>query len=385
MSRVVQTASSQSSTPPIGSFVRYAVMTLSAVLFPSTSDARAQGVTLGSVSSSTSGPVLSMESPLGPIVYHAGRGVRFDRFGLTIGGFTTVEIDREEGDTTVYELDGVNFLINFEPTDFLHFFSEVEIGDIFTYEAASDDVDSDVVVDIERLYVDLVRSDALNLRVGKFLTPIGRWNLVPAEPFTWTASEPILVERAFDDTQTGVALHGTTYPGGDTLRYWLYGQVFDPLDPSEDPVPAERSAGGRIEYGGPLDRWSVGASLLASEQKNEWNYLAGLDAVARMGALELTVEGVFAEGGIPDRDLWGVYLQGVYHLGAHHRFLRGFHLVARYEHFDPDGKSEDTDLWDVGLTWIPKPWLILKGGYRFADRDVDDATDGLFTSISVLF
>jgi hypothetical protein len=328
-------------------------------------------------------PVFSFDSPIGALEYRAGRGLQFGRTGLTVGGFSVVEFDDEEHGDLVVELDSVTFLVLLEPIDALRIFAEVEIGGLANYYADGDDFDHDPDAVVERLYMDWGQSDALNVRLGKFQTPVGRFNLVPAEPFVWTSSDPVQIDTAFDEHQTGVALFGTSYPGGNPLRYWLFGQVVDPFDADED--AADRSAGARLEFGGPLGDWSIGGSLLASKKKGEWQYLAGLDAQLRLGPLELTSEAVFSEGNIPDRDLWSIYLQGVHDLGLHLRWLQGLYLVARFEHFDRDGRDNDANLWDLGLTWIPKPWLNVKAGYRLTDRLTDDVSEGITASISVLF
>jgi hypothetical protein len=328
-------------------------------------------------------PLFSFDTPVGPLEYRAGRGLRVGDTGLTVGGFAVVEIDDEEhGDPTV-ELDSITFLILYEPVDALRFFAEIEIGKLADWEADGDDFDHDPEAVIERMHLDWSRSDAFNFRVGKFQTPVGRYNLVPAEPFVWTSADPVQLDRAFDEHQTGAAVFGTFYPGGNPLRYWLYGQMVDPLDADEE--VADRSAGARLEWGGPFGDWSLGSSLLASKRKGEWQYLAGIDGLLRLGPVELTSEAVFSEGNIEDRDLWSVYLQGVWDLGAHTRFLRGLYFVARYEHFNPDGRDNEANLWDLGLTWIPKPWLNLKAGYRLSDRITDDVAEGITASFSVLF
>jgi hypothetical protein len=331
-------------------------------------------------------PVLRIDGPLGPIEYFAGRGLRLGGTGLTVGGFTTLEIDREEHEPAEIAIDGVNLLVLFEPLDFLSGFAEIEIGDLLVVQTDRDDVWSDPNVQIERLYADLSHGDALNLRFGKFLTPIGRWNLVPAEPFVWTASEPVLVETAFDEFQTGGALFGSLYPGSGTLGYWLYGQFLDPLDPSEDPEPSHRSAGSRFEYTGALERWSIGTSFLASELDGGWSFLSGVDARLQIGPLELTSEFAVSGGDLEERDLWGVYLQGVYGLGEISSCLRHLYLVGRYEHFDPSSDwSRDVDLWDLGVAWQPLRFLNIKAGYRLSNRETDEVSRGLTASLSVLF
>jgi hypothetical protein len=333
-------------------------------------------------------PVFSVSSPLGSIDYVAARGLRLGRTGLTIGGFTTLEIDKEEGASGGLELDGLNFLLLWEPVDFLHAFAELEIENLFAVDFGTGDVESDPELTVERIYGDFTASDALNFRFGKFQTPVGIWNLVPAEPFIWTATEPVLVETAFDEHTTGGGFFGSFYPSQSSgrLDYWLYGQFMDPLDPSDSPLPADRSAGGRLRYAGPLESWAIGTSFLASELSGDWSFLGGLDAFWRIGRLELQSEFAIVRGDIPGRDLWGVYLQGVYGLDGLSRYLRGLYLVGRYEYFDPsDSPGKEVNLFDVGLAWIPANFLVIKAGYRFSDRQTELVQRGLFTSISILF
>ncbi len=329
--------------------------------------------------------LFSVDSPIGSIEYFTGRGLRLGRTGLTIGGFSTFEIEREEGGPGVFALDSINFLTLFEPIDALRGFAEIEVGDLFRVETDSDDVHSDPDVQIERLYGDYIHGDALSARFGKFQTPIGRWNLVPAEPFVWTTTQPLIVEFGFDEYTTGGALFGSLFPASGIVNYWLYGQALDPLDPQSDENPVDRSIGGRLEYGGRRGDWSVGASFQASEKNNAWSQLGGLDAFWQIGGLEFQSEFLISRGNIPDRDVWGIYTQGVYDLGELFAPLRRLYLVGRYEHFDPNESNRDTDLWDVGFTWMPRRFLILKAGYRFAERQTEDGPRGLTASISVVF
>ena len=324
-------------------------------------------------------PLFSIGSPIGPFEYRPGRGLRVGNTGLNIGGFSTVEFDREDSGALEIELDSINFLILYEPTPLFKAFVELEIDQLYAYEDAGGDVDSKPDVKVERLHGDLSLNDAFNFRAGKFQTPVGRWNLVPAEPFVWTANEPVLIERAFDEFQTGGALYGTVYPGAGTLEYWLYGQFSHPLDGDDDEDLADRSVGGRLEYGTPLRGWSFGASFLASQRNRDWSHLGGLDARWTGDRFELQTEFVYQQGDIPDRDLWGVFVEGVYEV------VPNFYLVGRYEYFDPTGANQDPHIVDLGVAVIPKPWLHLKLTYRAASQQTDDAARGLSASISVVF
>jgi hypothetical protein len=324
-------------------------------------------------------PVWTLDSPIGPFEYRAGRGLRVGRTGLNIGGFSTLEIEREESESGSLSLEGINFLVLFQPIEKIRAFMELEVGNLFRVDMGDGTVESDPVANFQRLYGDVSASDTLNARLGKFQTPVGRWNLVPAEPFVWTTTEPVVVNRAFDEHQTGGMLFGSFYPGSEVLSYWLYGQFVDPFDVESDESPADRGVGGRLEYSSTLAPWSAGTSFLASERDGQWSYLGGLDGVWATGPLELTAVFTLEGGDLEDRDLWDVYLQGVYEV------CRSFYLVARYEHFDPRGPEPASNIGDVGIAWLPRPYINFKAGYRFADRETDDVTRGLKVALAFLF
>ncbi len=334
---------------------------------------------LAPVREASSGALLSFDTPVGEVAYRTARGFRIGDTGLNVGGFGTVEMDRTEGSPFEIQLDSISFLLLYEPIESFRAFAELEIGDIFDYEAQGS-VESDVSFEVERLYGEVSLGDPVGFRFGKFQTPIGRWNLVPAEPFTWTASDPVLIDAAFDEHQTGLALIGATFPESGALEYWLYGQVVDPLDPSETPTPANRSIGSRLQYSRSLEHWSLGASFLAIEKRGEWSFLGGLDAEAQLGDFGLLAEFVYQNGAIGRRDMLGLFVQGRYEL------VRDVNLVARYEYFNRIGsKATAAHISDLGFAWQPAPWLILKATYRFSTRENDDVDRGLSSSISVVF
>ncbi|HEU4427685.1 MAG TPA: hypothetical protein VFT98_02935 [Myxococcota bacterium] len=320
-----------------------------------------------------------------PLDYTPARGVTFGSSGLTIGGFSTFELERPDREETELALDSVNFLVLYEPVDSLRFFGELEVGDLFSWESGSEEVESDPNAFFERLYAEYGASDALNFRFGKFQTPVGRWNLTPAEPFTWLATGPAIVEEGFDEHQTGVAIHGSFYPEKRVVSYWVYGQVIDAFDAESDDDPADRSVGGRLEYGDARGAWSFGASLLGSKKDGEWAATGGVDAKLRIGErLELSSEALVSGGDVPGRDYWGAFVEAAYPLDQLSPKLAKLYLVGRVEHFDLSG-AEAVQLVDFGLTWLPKDWLNLKVGYRAAIENAGDLNDGLKLSFSVLF
>ncbi|MGH8576166.1 MAG: hypothetical protein ACREXX_12495 [Gammaproteobacteria bacterium] len=324
--------------------------------------------------------VFHFDTALGRIDYHAGRGLRLGNTGLTIGGFAIVNAERLEGGESRGELEGPTFLFSFEPVPFLRGFAELETTELAHVRSGQSGIRSTPGVDVERLYGEAGLNDALNLRLGKFQTPIGRWNVAPAEPFVWTTSEPLIIEDVFDDKTTGAMLRGSFFPRDGALSYSLYGAFFDPIDPDAEAPPAKHSAGAYLEWAS-LGGWSVGASYFASETTTgKWHHLGGADLLWHpTDRVELTVEGIFGEAPRENGMLTGFYAQAVVET------LPTLYAVGRYEHFEPAGDDPAIDLLDVGFAWVPFYWLRLKADYRFADHLDERSAPGLRASFSILF
>lgn len=323
--------------------------------------------------------LFGFDTALGRIAYQAGRGLRVGRTGLTLGGFATAETEWLEGGESSGGAAG-NLFVFFDPVSFLHVFSELEFGNLAQVQSGEQGIRSDPQVEVERLYLDLGALDALNLRFGKFLTPIGRWNLVHAEPLVWTTTEPVIVEDVFDEFTTGAMLWGTVFPRKTALSYSLYGTFLGTLDPDPDFPPAQRSMGAHLEWAG-LGGWAVGASYWGSQRPGQaWHNLGGVDGLWQpLPRLELSGEAVFGEGSRGNGTLWGLYAQAVVET------VRTLYVVGRYERFDPPGPGRDLNLFDVGLAWVPRYYLRIKVDYRIANHDTERAPPGLFSSVSVLF
>ena len=324
-------------------------------------------------------PIEAAASDTPNVTYVPGRGLRVGESGLLIGGFTTFEIEAEAGESASFALDSINALVLYEPIDRFRVFSELELGGIVEADARGP-TESDVRFDFERLYGEVSLDDAIEVRFGKFQTPIGRWNLAPAEPFVWTAFDPVGLDTGFDEHQTGLEIRGTLLPETQALRYSLYGQVIDPLDPSDTPAPADRSVGARLEWDGWHETLSIGASFLATERGGEWSALGGADFEWQRGRLELLSEVFFQQGELEERDIFDAWLQ------ARVELIGGFSLVGRYEYFERvRSPSRASHIGDLGIAWQPRHWLIFKGTARLVSNEDDDVRRGFAASLSVVF
>jgi len=336
----------------------------------------------GSAPSEEGALLLDVPTPIGDLDYRAGRGLRVGNSGLTIGGFATAVGEILEGGKRDGGIDSLNFLISYRPLSFVHLFSEVELTQPLFVERGKEGLRAEAETSVDRLYADFGSSDAINLRVGQFFTPIGRWNLAPADPLVWTTSEPLLVEEVFDDSVKGAMVWGSLFPREQELSYSLYGTFFNPITPDPDALEPRHVAGAHFAWTGTgSGSPAVGISYSASQKHGgePWRSLVGVDAEwqphERVGLL---AEALFGEGPRTDGAVQAFFIQSVV------RTVPTLYAVARYERFDST-RDRAVDLFDIGLAWVPAPYLRFKADYEFADHVDDRSPPGFRFSFSILF
>ena len=333
------------------------------------------GVPMSPVEASES-PIGSWTTPIGDLSYTPGRGLRVGDTGLTLGGYSNVSLLRDEGEKAHLRLDDVSLFVIWEPVARLRFFSELEYAEIFDIDSKGHVDSPDESATVERMYVDGGISDALNVRAGIFLTPVGRWNVIHAAPLVWTTSRPLVTERPFDPNVTGVMLFGSWFPSAGTVTYSVFDQFAGPIEGNPEFDPADHSLGGRLQYdadGG----WSVGSSYLAARRGDDWRHVGGLDVLWSRRPLEIMGEALVqaGDGGGPE---WGLYVQPVLAVSARTA------LVARYEHYAVPGPSA-VNVMTIGVAFRLLPTVVVKAEYQVADRLTKVEPPGFRSSIAVLF
>jgi hypothetical protein len=312
----------------------------------------------------------------GGSVYEPGRGLRVGSTGLTLGGYSTIVASRDEGGPARLSLDDLALFVTWDPFSRLHFFAELEGEELLSVDDQGKGGRTEARFAVERLYGDLALRDWLNVRIGKFLTPVGRWNVIHAQPLVWTTSRPLVTFLPFDPHTTGAMVFGNLFPGNEAATYELFGQFTEQFAPDPTPQRADHSGGGRFEWtSGP--EWSIGSTYVALERHSAWQHVTGLDGLWSHGRFE--VMGEFAyETAVHGPGQWGLYLQGVMDVWRH------VYLVGRYEHYLPPAER-DVNLIVLGAAWKPWDAFIMKLEYDIADHRVEAAPPGIKSSVAVLF
>lgn len=315
--------------------------------------------------------------------YQLGHGLALGSTGFTLGGYGALSYeDVEDGEPASVALDSLSAMLWWDGGGSLHFLSETELDRGVTWQ--DDELttrDADVVS--ERLYVDWTPTEIVKLRVGKFLTPIGRWNVIHAAPLVWTTSRPLITEATFPTNATGLMAYGTLPLLPDGVEYSLYGAIGHELFENDELDTFSEAIGLRLAAN-LLPHTQVGLSAATYEQESDEEVrknLIGADFAWTWHRFE--VSGEFAHRSLQDRgttkDEHGLYLQLVAPLSQR------WYAVTRYERFDPEGTDEDLDLFIGGIDFKPLPSLVLKSEYSHATRNGQGVPDGFRASIAVLF
>jgi hypothetical protein len=313
--------------------------------------------------------------------YHLGQGLRLGNSGLTLGGYGSVRYEALRGNSPQLTVSALSLFISWDTETRIRFFSELELED-FTVARGEHSFDAhNNALEMERLYADVYLFDEATLRLGKFLTPVGRWNLIHADPLVWTTSRPLVTFQSFAPDTTGVMFYGSLLPLGEDVDYSVYAEITDDLDPDYREGPFSEAVGVHLATRlGPTELGFSYANFERGEEGDERENLFGLDFFWASQRLELTGEFLYRVGTRkPDGDEWGLFAQGTVPLSAR------FFAIGRYELFDPRGLFPGVHLWVAALAFRPLPPLVLRAEYSFARNNVAKVPEGFATSVALLF
>lgn len=300
--------------------------------------------------------------------------------GFKFGGYGSVGVTLPRDGDAEANVNELSFILAWEGESRFKFFSELEIDKPISWNDDKKFNSKDRALDLERLYVDYNASDKVNFRAGRFLTPVGRWNLIHAAPLVLTTTRPVVTNQFFPNSTNGVMAFGAVPVGNSAFEYSVYIEALkDEIDDDYD-VKFKDVKGARFTFG---QDFNVGLNLLSFVERSPMHpsyRLAGLDFLTHIKQVELTGE-AYKRWESSDKDGGnGAYLQASVPLPA----LPNWYGVVRVESLKrPD--EQDFERWTVGTTWRIKPTQVLKLEFTGGSRDQSESPRGFIASFAVLF
>ncbi len=314
--------------------------------------------------------------------YHLGEGLRLGNSGVSLGGYATASYsDLTNASSPRVGFDNLSLFVWWQGEGRWKFFSELDYENVWASNSHGQEGD-DRYLALERLYLDYDINELATVRAGKFLTPIGRWNLIHATPLVWTTTRPLVTTRTFPTNVTGLMLYGTLPAVADGMEYTLYASKGDEIRPNPVLDPFYEVYGAHAILPMPLNG-QLGISLADFEQedsRDEKRRLVGLDYFWSRNRYEFSAEGVyrFSENG----NLWdekGAFGQLVIPLSER------AYAVGRYEYYHPALETRATQLFVLGLNYRITPAIVLKAEWDSARNNNIGAPEGFLSSLCILF
>jgi hypothetical protein len=327
--------------------------------------------------------------------YELGQGYRLPALGLTAGGYLSVQISDLEGERSKATVQDLSLFLHGDPRPDWHFFSEIEVSNPVTLTEnglATNDID----LDFERLYLDHNLSSRSTLRFGKFLTPVGRWNQIHADPLVWTVSRPLTTSAAFARNASGAQLYGSWPLERSTIDYQVFIDDTAQLDPSEGhektymdlsvlpnpPSAFKRGAGARLRYRTFDDAFQTGISVAHYQLKDLPGFkdMIGADLFYLRDEIEYSGEIIYRkDDSQAAQNEWGGFVQVVVPLA------NNFYGIAMQEHYKAARFNEPVNSTSLGLTYRPTPPFSIKLERRESTGEQRLAPDGWLFSVALLF
>jgi len=328
--------------------------------------------------------------------YSLGQGLHFPQHRLIVGGYASLRYSDLEQQDWQFNIRDLSLFLSKFISNRWQLFSEIEIGDAMNV-SANRISGKDSEIDLERLYADYRSTREINLRFGKFLTPVGRWNVIHADPLVWTVDRPLTTAAAFARHATGAMLYGDIGLGESSLDYAMYGDDSDLLDPAQknelafedssiglSPRNAFRNAlGGHLAYHFWNDSVHIGVSYLRFKMQDlkDRKELFGADALWTVKGMEFSGEWIYRNslGSSSEGEERGGFVQGVLPLPGH------LYLVGRREKYRAAFLSTGATIDSLELTYRPHKAISVKLEHRDGRDNEIVAPSGWLGSLATLF
>ncbi len=311
--------------------------------------------------------------------YELGHGYRVNN-ALNLGAYFSLDYANGES-INRFRLDDMALLAYGNLPSNFSYLAELEAAPFYVKDYKNETSQINATLHKERLYLNYSYSDMFNFRLGKFITPIGYWNLEPINVLRDTSSNPLYSEKMFPKFVTGIQTDGYL-DEDEQIKYHLFAQFTDDIDKDYINIQNDFFLGVSIWYevSDEIDVGSSGGYYKTYEKKD----VSLVEANIKYDNYPFLLQTEWAYANIQNNVLYvntyqvGGYLQGMYNINPKNA------LVSRYEYFKDTQKNvmSENHIGIIGYSYRPMYAMSIKGEYQF---NSDSYLDKAIVSFSVLF
>jgi hypothetical protein len=323
--------------------------------------------------------LLLLGTLLGASEYRLGHGLEINQY-LSIGGYFSSKYENSTN-TKEYMLDDVAILAYGRLGEHFNYLIELEATEFWVRNFGNDTTQKNMHFHIERAWLNYKQSDYLSVKVGKFITPIGFWNLNPITVLKDTTSNPRYASEIYPKFTTGVMAYGYL-PFGESITYSIFLQNTKDLDPNYNNIKTDEYYGVELKKG--FEHLTVGFNMGEYEvdEVNE-EHIQYFGASLKYQKNNIQLLGEYSHltynplnNSNDKHNKYAYYLQGRYKVTPKH------FVVGRYERFKDEFHGVDEEIKLIGYNYRPAYPVSIKCEYQLHDNKDNNK---FLLSFSMLF
>ncbi len=310
--------------------------------------------------------------------YYLGEGMQVQDLPLYLGGYISLDYKSSQTEDR-YRINDVAFLAYGNHKKF-SYVAEFEAKEFYTkrYTTEADSSTYNSRVYAERVFLNYTLNENYQLKIGKYNSPVGLWNLYPINVFRETTSNPASTYIIYPKYTTGLLASYQSFGDGElSIDYML--QHNEDVDHEYNNYEIDKHYGFGVSYqvddysakinGGHFHKVNLGALedelyyvlLSAKYETDTYQVLSELGKQRSNDKVTTNYAG---------------YIQGLY------RYTQKHIAVMRVEAIDDRVNNINEELIILGLTYRPLYPVAIKYEYRFHSQNKLNQS---LISLSVLF
>lgn len=309
--------------------------------------------------------------------YQLGKGVQVGSLPFYLGGYFSVDYRNLDGENR-YRVDDLAIL-GYGSYEKLSYMLELEFKEFYVETHKNDmvEIKKDTNLHAERVYIDYNFNENYMLRVGKYNSSIGFWNLLPVNVLRETTSNPVSSNILFPKFTTGLNAAYSSYDSGE-FKIDVMLQNNEDIDDEYNNYKIDNHYGFGISYEKDDFTLKFNSGYFHKTKDEIPNNLYYFLISSRYESEKFQI--LTEIGSQKSKDEFTTnfagYIQGVY------RFTEEHLGVVRVESYDDVSTNTNDNLAIFGYTYRPLYPIAIKTEYQF--HSISKQNQFLF-SFSVLF
>jgi len=310
----------------------------------------------------------------------------FDKDQWSVSGYLKLKFQAPNQKPTAIEIDDLSIFVSANINRWINPFIEAEVFSVPLWKSGDGLKFNNAQFTIERLYNDIQVSEDNTIRLGKFLSPISRWNSIHAAPLVWTTNRPITTRFSFANYISGIKFrHEFDFFSGHAIEFfWQPYQEFLPKSIAEQYRQYQNVAGLSWILQENLDSYySLNFQHSNVKDSDETRSSFGFNGFLQQPDFEVESELIMTlvntdKPTVHNYD-WGGYLQFTIPIPL------DLNIITRYEHFEFSDRITASDSALAGLVYRPYSKLSFKLEWQQTWGSVQKNGTGLYSSVAVMF